>query len=71
MPTRPYAEAHGIVWKVVVNGYDAQDEFEELAPLGVGKHKFEVYFNRPMNGLLEKPLRLHSVFREPYATCRQ
>lgn len=47
--TRPSAEAHGIVWKVVVNGYDAQDEFEQLAPLGVGKHKFEVYFNRPMD----------------------
>ena len=45
----PTSEAHGIVWKVVVNGYDAQDEFEQLPPLGVGKHKFEVYFNRPMN----------------------
>lgn len=47
--TTPSAEAHGIVWKVVVNGYDAQDEFEQLPPLGVGKHKFEIYFNRPMN----------------------
>ena len=45
----PTSEAHGIVWKVVVNGFDAQDEFEQLAPLGVGKHKFEVYFNRPMD----------------------
>ena len=49
MRTTPVPEAHGIVWKVVVNGYDAQDEFEQLPPLGVGKHKFEVYFNRPMN----------------------
>ena len=49
MLVRPSAEAHGIVWKVVVDGYDAQDEFEQLPPLGVGKHKFEVYFNRPMN----------------------
>lgn len=49
MLTRPSGEAHGIVWKVVVNGYDAQDEFEQLPPLGVGKHKFEVYFNRPMD----------------------
>lgn len=49
MPTRPYAEAPGIVWKVVVNGYDAQDQFDEMPPLGVGRHKFEVYFNRPMN----------------------
>ena len=49
MLVRPSAKAHGIVWKVVVNGYDAQDEFELLPPLGVGKNKFEVYFNRPMN----------------------
>lgn len=49
MRTTPVPEAHGIVWKVLVNGKDAQDEYEDLAPLGVGKHKFEVYFNRPMN----------------------
>lgn len=49
MRTRPVHEAHGIVWKVVVDGYDAQDEFESLPPLGVGRHKFEVYFSRPMN----------------------
>ena len=49
MQKEPYHEAHGIVWKVLVNGKDAQDEQEELLPLGVGKHKFEVYFNRPMN----------------------
>lgn len=48
MRTRPNPECHGIVWKVVVNGYDAQDEFEQLSPLGVGTHKFEVYFNRKM-----------------------
>lgn len=46
MPTRPYKEAHGIVWKVVVDGYDAQDDFAEMPPLGVGRHKFEVYYNR-------------------------
>lgn len=49
MPSEPYHDAHGIVWKVLVNGKDAQDEFEDLAPLGIGKHKFEVCFNRPMN----------------------
>ena len=45
----PIHEAHGIVWKVLVNGKDTQDEQEELLPLGVGTHKFEVVFNRPMN----------------------
>ena len=46
MPTRPIRETHGIVWKVVVDGYDAQDDFAEMPPLGVGRHKFEVYYNR-------------------------
>ena len=49
MPKHPIAQAHGIVWKVLVNGKDAQDEFDDIPPLGVGKHKFEVYFSRPMN----------------------
>ena len=64
MRTTPVAEAHGIVWKVCVNGKDAQDEYDELAPLGVGRHKFEVYFNRPMN----KAVSPHISFgvREPY-----
>lgn len=49
MLTRPSAEAHGIVWKILVDGIDAQDEFELLPPIGVGTHKCEVYFNRPMD----------------------
>ena len=61
----PNAQAHGIVWKVVVNGYDAQDEYEQLTPLGVGKqHKFEVYFNRPMNKLVTP--KISFGVREPY-----
>ena len=32
----PHSEAHGIVWKVLVNGYDAQDEYALLDPVGVG-----------------------------------
>ncbi len=53
MRKEPVHEAHGIVWKVLVNGKDAQDEYEEMLPLGVGRHKFEVYFNRPMNKAVE------------------
>lgn len=49
MLKKPSSEAHGIVWKVLVNGLDAQDAFDSIPPLGVGRHKFEVYFNRPMN----------------------
>jgi len=64
MLREPVRDAHGIVWKVVVNGKDAQDEYEELDPLGVGKHKFEVYFNRPMNK--EKIPQISFGVREPY-----
>lgn len=46
---RPSAEAHGIVWKILVDGIDAQDEFEQLPPIGVGTHECKVYFNRPMD----------------------
>lgn len=49
MLTEPVHEAHGIVWKVLINGFDPQDEYEIMPVLGIGKHKFEVYFNRPMN----------------------
>ena len=49
MLTRPSVEAHGIVWKILVDDYDAQDEFELMPPIGVGTHKCEVYFNRPMD----------------------
>lgn len=45
----PYEGAHGIVWKVLVNGFDAQDEYALLDPLGVGEHEFKVYFNRAMD----------------------
>lgn len=64
MLKEPIKGAHGIVWKVVVNGKDAQDEYEELDPLGVGKHKFEVYFNRPMNKA--KIPQISFGVREPY-----
>lgn len=43
------ADAHGVVWKVLVNGIDPQDEAEDMSPLGVDCHRFDVYFNRPMN----------------------
>lgn len=62
--TRPVHEAHGIVWKVVVNGYDAQDEYDMLPPLGVGRHKFEVWFNRQMNH--DKAPMIAMGVRQPY-----
>jgi hypothetical protein len=49
IPQAPFEDNHGIVWKVEVNGYDAQDEYALLDPLGVGTHEFKVYFNREMD----------------------
>lgn len=49
MAKRPVAGAHGIVWKVEVQGFDSQDEFDSIMPLGPGTHEFKVYFNRAMD----------------------
>jgi subtilisin family serine protease len=45
--TLPSDSAHGVVWKVLVNSKDAQDEVPD--PVGLGPQKFDVYFNKPMN----------------------
>ena len=65
MRTRPNPECHGVVWKVVVDGHDAQDEFDSIPPLGVGKHKFEVYFSRPDMDTTVTPMVAMGV-RPPY-----
>jgi len=49
MLTQPSSMAHGIVWKVEVDGFDVQDQKDSLPPLGIGLHRFDVYFNRAMD----------------------
>jgi subtilisin family serine protease len=44
---KPPAEAHGVVWKVLINGENPMDG--NLQPLGAGPAEFEVHFNRPMD----------------------
>ena len=34
-PRVPYSEPHGIVWKVLVNGKDAYDEYDLIDPVGI------------------------------------
>ena len=46
---RPVKEAHGIVWKIHVNGEEILPHKQTSTPLGVGRHKFEVYYNRAMD----------------------
>lgn len=65
MLTRPNPDAHGIVWKVVVDGKDAQDEFDELPPLSVGRHEFKVYFSRDDMDRTSTP-QISMGLREPY-----
>ncbi len=62
--TVPFAEPHGIVWKVLVNGKDAQDEYDLMDPIGVGTHTFDVYFNRTMD--TDYPPQISYGVREPY-----
>lgn len=47
--SKPSEDAHGIVWKVEINGIDPQDE--RLDPVGAEQLKFEVHFNKPMDVL--------------------
>jgi len=63
--TGPSEEAHGIVWKVAANGYNAQDEYALLDPLGLGTHEFKVYFNREMDTSVDP--QIYYGVRIPYS----
>ena len=63
-PAAPFENNHATVWKVLVNGKDAQDEYDQMDPIGVGNHEFKVYFNRQMDTLV-KPSVSYGV-RIPY-----
>ncbi len=45
--SNPSNLVHGHVWKVEIDSINPFDEF--LEPLGSGRYKFDVYFNRPMD----------------------
>jgi hypothetical protein len=45
--TRPTDYAHGFVWKVNIDGVNPFDS--TLNPIGAGSHRFDVYFNIPMD----------------------
>ena len=70
---RPVKEAHGIVWKIHVNGEEILPHKTTSTPLGVGRHKFEVYYNRAMDVSVNptvsfgvrKPYTQHVVAENP------
>jgi hypothetical protein len=45
----PFETNNAIVWKVLVNGKDTQDEYELMDPTGIGSQQFDIYFNRAMD----------------------
>ena len=61
---RPVKEAHGIVWKIHVNGEEILPYETTSTPLGVGKHKFEIYYNRAMDVNVNPTLSFG--VRQPY-----
>lgn len=61
---KPPIENHGLVWKVLINDVDSQEEFDLVDPIGVGQHRFDVYFNRPMD--IEYPPVVSMGVRYPY-----
>lgn len=62
----PYEEAHGMVEKVLVNGFNSFDNSSELNshPIGVGVHEIKVYFNREMDKSV--PPRISYGVRMPF-----
>jgi subtilisin family serine protease len=63
---KPYEEAHGIVWKVLVNGFNSYDNSKDLNshPIGVGTHEIKVFFNREMDKTV--PPRISYGVRMPF-----
>lgn len=70
---RPVKEAHGIVWKIHVDGEEILPYKQTSTPIGVGKHKFEVYYNRAMDTSINptisfgvhEPYTQHIVAEDP------
>ena len=71
---RPVKEAHGIVWKIHVDGEEILPYKQTSTPIGIGKHKFEVYYNRAMDVSINpsisfgvrQPYTQHIVAEDPF-----
>jgi subtilisin family serine protease len=60
----PSSSSNALVWKVELNGLDAQDEYFLLDPVGVGSYEFKVYFNREMDTSVNPQISYGVIF--PY-----
>lgn len=45
----PSISAPGVLCKILVDGYNCLDEFEQMPPLGVGTHTFQLVYNKPVD----------------------
>ena len=62
--SEPALGTHGIVWKIHVDGEEILPYKQTSTPIGVGKHKFEVYYNRAMDTSVNPTVSFG--VREPY-----
>ena len=62
--SEPALGTHGIVWKVLVDGEEILPYKQTSTPIGVGKHKFEVYYNRAMDTSINPTISFG--VRQPY-----
>ena len=69
----PVKDAPGVVWKIHVDDEEILPYKQTSTPIGVGKHKFEVYYNRAMDTSINptisfgvrKPYTQHIVADDP------
>ena len=64
--SEPALGTHGIVWKVLIDGEEILGYADGFStnPIGVGKHKFDVYYNRAMDTSINPTISFG--VREPY-----
>lgn len=60
----PAPGAHGVVAKVLVDSVEINNNYRSAPPVGVGTHRFDVVYNRPMDVSIN-PVVSFGV-REPY-----
>lgn len=64
MARSAFMSAPGCVDCILVDDYDPQDQADVMPPIGVGRHKVEVIFNRAMNQSVEPVISMG--VRAPY-----
>jgi hypothetical protein len=62
--SEPSQTAHGIVWKIHVDNEEILPYKQISTPIGVGKHKFEVYYSHAMDTSINPTITFG--VREPY-----